>query len=115
MQTNPIFSEIKTNLNNIKKTFPTSADLVVLPELCTTGYQFKNSDEVKKYSEDFSDSYSIDFLTELAKENNCVIVAGIAEKRDNKFYNSAVVISSDGLLNTYRKINLFYRENLFFR
>ncbi|MEA1986672.1 MAG: nitrilase-related carbon-nitrogen hydrolase [Candidatus Marinimicrobia bacterium] len=114
MQTNPIFGEVKSNLQTIKKLFPSSADIVVLPELCTTGYQFKNLDEVKKYSEDFSDSYSIDFLTGLARENSCVIVAGLSEKSGGKFYNSAVVISEKGLLETYRKINLFYRENLFF-
>ena len=114
VQMNPVFGEIKTNLRNIRNFFPTSADLVVLPELCTTGYQFKNIDEVQKYSEDFSDSLSIDFLISLARKNNSIIIAGIAEKYKDKFYNSAVIISRKGLLKTYRKINLFYRENLFF-
>ncbi len=114
IQTKPIFGEIESNLQTIKELFPTSADLVVLPELCTTGYQFTNLDEVEKYSEDFSDSHSVDFLTKLARENNCVIVAGLAEKSGQKIYNSAVVISKKGLIATYRKINLFYRENLFF-
>ncbi|MEA3500244.1 MAG: nitrilase-related carbon-nitrogen hydrolase, partial [Candidatus Marinimicrobia bacterium] len=114
VQTNPIFGEIEKNLSNIKYLFPSSADLVVLPELCTTGYQFKNLDEVEKYSEDFTDSYSVDYFTKLARENSCVIVAGFAEKGGDKFYNSAAVISEKGLLGTYRKINLFYRENLFF-
>jgi len=114
VQTNPIFGEIENNLEKIKNIFPDSADLVVLPEFCTTGYQFKNLDEVEKYSEDFSDSFSVDFFTSLARENNSVIVAGLSEKSKGKFYNSAVVISPEGLLKTYRKINLFYRENLFF-
>jgi len=114
IQTKPIFGEIESNLQTIQKLFPTSADLVVLPEFCTTGYQFKNLDEVEKYSEDFSDSFSVDFFTKLARENNSVIVAGLSENSKGKFYNSAVVISPEGLLKTYRKINLFYRENLFF-
>lgn len=114
IQTNPIFGRIEKNLNNIKKLFLNSADLVVLPELCTTGYQFKNMDEIEKYSEDFTNSFSVDFLTFLAQENNTIIVAGIAEKSNGKYYNSAVVISPNGLLKTYRKINLFYRENIYF-
>ena len=40
-QFNPFFGDIEANLNRIESALTgISVDLVVLPELCTTGYQF---------------------------------------------------------------------------
>ncbi len=49
-----------------------------------------------------------------AEENYLYIVAGICERRDDKFFNSAVLISPNGNIEIYRKAHLFYEEKMWF-
>ncbi len=88
-------------------------DLIVLPELVYTGYIFLNREEAlrigrkyreKMYShiEKFSDRYS------------AVVVAGFPEATDGKVYNSAFIAYKGGVIDTYRKLHLFYREKEWF-
>ncbi|UCH37758.1 MAG: hydratase, partial [Candidatus Bathyarchaeota archaeon] len=52
--------------------------------------------------------------TKLAHERNIYLVAGIAEKEGEKLYNSAVLIGPKGVIGTYRKLHLWFEEQLFF-
>jgi len=54
------------------------------------------------------------FLMSFAEENYLYIVAGICERRDDKFFNSAVLISPNGNIEIYRKAHLFYEEKMWF-
>ncbi|WP_156379423.1 nitrilase-related carbon-nitrogen hydrolase, partial [Acidovorax sp. Root402] len=49
-----------------------------------------------------------------AKRLNVHIVAGIAERFEERLYNSAVVVGPTGLLGTYRKLHLWGDEHHFF-
>ena len=89
-------------------------DLLVLPELFNTGYLFSQKEELAQVSETIPEGETTQFLISLAKKTNSTIIAGLAEKANEKFYNSAVVINGEGLLGVYRKIHLFDREKLFF-
>jgi len=92
-----------------------SVDLLVLPELFNTGYLFSSTDELADLSEQIPDGETTQFLIKLAKDYNTIIVAGIAEKEGNNYYNSAVCVSDIGFIGKYRKIHLFDREKLWFQ
>ncbi len=91
-----------------------SADVIVLPELATTGYFFTSRDEVAEYAETTSgNTYSQ--WQKLAKDKDIIIVAGFAEKTEDKLFNSAAVIFPDAEFSSvYRKTHLFYRERFCF-
>ncbi|MBC8180468.1 acyltransferase [candidate division KSB1 bacterium] len=91
-----------------------SADLWVFPELFNTGYLFTSQDEVENLSEDIPNGVTTEFLKKLSNENNCTIVAGLAEKDKNHFYNSAVVVKEGKVIGFYRKIHLFDNEKKWF-
>jgi len=91
-----------------------SAELVVLPELANSGYNFRSKQQAFETAEDPSNSTFIDFLTGMARENNQYIVSGFNEKENGKLYNSSVLISPKGIIGKYRKIHLFMNEKDFF-
>jgi predicted amidohydrolase len=53
-------------------------------------------------------------LIEYSISNKIYLVFGIAEKEEDKIYNSALLTGPKGYIGTYRKSHLFYEENLFF-
>jgi predicted amidohydrolase len=113
VQTNPIFGEVKKNIQDALDLMETAkADLYVLPELFNTGYNFVEQSEVKALAEP-ADGLTFITLSEWAKKQVCHIVYGFAESAD-KIYNSSALVDHSGLIGVYRKVHLFYRENLFF-
>jgi predicted amidohydrolase len=107
---------VDANVETIKRLISVvEADLLVLPELATTGYTFSTGEELARISERFETSPSLDSLQKLARERACGIVVGFAEKTDEALYNSAALLRPDGSRELYRKIHLFGTENLFFK
>ena len=89
-------------------------DLVVLPELCNSGYVFANKEEVFSVAEEAGKGETYFALSEIASCNNCNIVYGYPELDGNNLYNSCMLIMPDGRFYNYRKTHLFNREKLFF-
>lgn len=89
-------------------------DLLVLPELFATGYQFTSSDEVAELSESIPDGETTAFLLGLAKKKDMYIVAGLPEIDSGNYYNSSVLVGPDGFTGIYRKTHLYYEEKLYF-
>ena len=92
-----------------------SADLFVLPELFTTGYQFVSREEAIALAENIPDGKTSQALLQLAKKINAVIVAGIAEREGDAVYNSALIVGPDGFIGRYRKAHLFDTEKEIFQ
>jgi len=92
----------------------TKADLMVLPELFNTGYNFHNRREVEKVAERIPDGYTSQKILEVSRDRNMTIVAGIAERRGTSLFNSAVV-ARRGQASTYRKVHLHFREKKYFK
>ena len=86
------------------------ADLLVLPELCASGYQFVSNDEVRDLAEPVPAGPTTKRLLELAKRRQMVIVAGLPERAGTSYYNSAVVVGPQGFIGCYRKTHLFSRK-----
>lgn len=115
LQFDPVFGEVMTNLDAVTaKLDQAEADLIVLPELFASGYQFASQEEVDRLAEPVPDGPTVHRLTELAKRRNMHIVAGLPERAGGRCYNSAVVVGPSGCLGCYRKTHLFFEETLFF-
>ncbi len=90
-----------------------SADLLVLPELFASGYQFDSRAEVEELAEpEKGPTYR--FLSELSSETGAVVVAGLPVKRDGGIANSALAVYGKTILASYDKIHLFDEERDFF-
>lgn len=106
--------QVEDNVDRALRTIQRmKADLVVLPELFNTGYNFANRREVDKVSENIPDGFTTEKLLETSRELGMIIVAGLAEKSNGNYYNSAVVVG-EKYLGKYRKIHLFSREKKLF-
>jgi predicted amidohydrolase len=114
IQTNPIFGKKEKNCQEIKKlTADLKADLIVLPELFATGYTFISKEEAVSLAETLNGKTS-HFLIKLAKNTGAVVIGGFAEKVGKKIFNSAMIVSDEGVVGIYRKIHLYYKEKLWF-
>lgn len=92
-----------------------SADLLVLPELCNSGYLFREYEEAWNSAEEIDRSAFIEFLTLKCRDLGMHIVSGFNEKDGNHLYNTAVLIGPRGFMGKYRKIHLFLNEKDYFR
>jgi predicted amidohydrolase len=78
------------------------ADLVVLPELCTTGYLFRDRAELARHAEDVPSGPTCRRLA--------AVVAGLPERAGSRVFNSSVLFTSEGDIHVYRKSHLFLDE-----
>ena len=90
------------------------ADLIVVPELFHSGYVFTSIEEVEEVSERIPEGYTTQSLIDVAGETHSFIIAGLAEKADGIFYNSAVLVGPAGFISVYRKAHLFKDEPKWF-
>lgn len=117
IQFHPRFGEIDYNRTRTLDLIHqgADADLLVLPELCTTGYLFEDKTELERLAEFIPEGKSTKAWIKIAKVTNTYLVAGICEKtKEGEFYNSSVLIGPEGYIDTYRKIHLFNTEKDFF-
>ena len=115
LQFEPRFLDKEYNLYKIKQLlYKLKTDLVVLPELCNSGYVFATQEEVFSVAEEAGKGETYFVLSEIANGNNCNIVYGYPELDGNNLYNSCMLIMPDGRFYNYRKTHLFNREKLFF-
>lgn len=118
VQFEPIFGDKDRNLETILKMLERGvkkgAELLVLPELCNTGYVFGSQEELKELSEDVPNGRTAETLIRFAEDSKLYIVAGLCEKADGTYYNSAILIGPEGFIAKYRKAHLYNEENLWF-
>lgn len=114
-QFNPLFGKKEENLKKVLSAVrDADLELLVLPEFFATGYQFTSADEVAGLSEPVTGGYITGALKDLSHEKGIYIAAGLAEKDNDKFYNSAVLTGPEGFMDVYRKTHLYFEEKLYF-
>ncbi|PYZ91758.1 carbon-nitrogen hydrolase [Salipaludibacillus keqinensis] len=108
------FGDPKTNYSNVERFFREAAgqgetDVVVLPELWTTGYDLTSLDQIA----DVEASESIAFISKLAMKYKVNVVAGsVAKKSEAGLTNTMLVINRQGqLVKEYSKAHLFRLMN----
>jgi 5-aminopentanamidase len=98
----------------VREAVAADARLVVLPELCTSGYVFESSEEARACAEP-AEGPSLAAWSEEAARGDAVVAGGFCELgEDGLLYNSAAVVDGAGAVAVYRKIHLWDREQLFF-
>jgi len=115
IQFTPKLGNKNRNIEKINKfVSKTDASLLVLPEMCTTGYMFKNKSELLKFAEEIPNGSTVKKLIKIAKKNNCCLVFGMPEISKKKIFNTAVVVGPKGFITKYQKTHLFLKEKLLF-
>ncbi|MDA8077693.1 MAG: acyltransferase [Nitrospiraceae bacterium] len=111
----PAFGDIHRNVDRALAALASaSAELIVLPELFSTGYQFTSADEVRELAEEVPSGFTTQRLADFSRERSIFIVAGIAERDGDRIFNSAVLTGPKGFIGVYRKTHLFHEEKLWF-
>jgi predicted amidohydrolase len=91
------------------------AELVVLPELCDSGYVFGSAAEARGLATDAASSPTLRQWQELAAAHRTVIVGGFCELGGGgAVHNSAALVDASGIRAVYRKAHLWDREKLVF-
>lgn len=115
LQFSPAYLQVEENLTTVEGHLPSlDVDLLVLPELFTSGYFFQSRKDLARVAEPIPEGQSTDALRRWAGSLDATIVAGLAEREGERFYNSAVVVRPTGVVQTYRKVHLFYEETTLF-
>ena len=108
-QIEPRLMKIDENLNKIlaaaKEAANKSADLVVFPECCLTGYIFASRQEAMPFAESIPGPSS-QRVGSLCQELNLYIVFGLLERDNGKLFNAAVLTGPQGVIWRYRKNHL---------
>ncbi len=90
--------------------------IIAFHECCITGYSFArhlSKNELLDAAELIPGGKSIEVLTQIAKTNNIIILAGLFEKDTNEnIYNTYVCVSPNGLVAKYRKLHPFINSHL---
>jgi len=99
-----------------KKAAQEGSNVIAFHECSTTGYTFARSlskEQMLSLAEFTPDGESILKLTEIAKQNDIVILAGLFEKdKDDNLFKAYVCVDKNGLVAKYRKLHPFINPYL---
>ena len=128
IQYNPVIGQVEANVKKVWKLLHMSRrdefDLVMLPELAMTGYNFSSPRHVEPYLESIEEGgTSIDLAREISRKYKCFTVMGYPERAKNPLlgvaspkptiYNSAVLVGPHGeVLQNYRKTFLYETDEV---
>ena len=117
MQFAPVLGNVQATMSRIDQlsTLCAEADLVVLPELCNSGYNFESPEQAWATSEEIGQGIFVQYLESLCQQHSCHIVSGLNERDGDHLYNSAVLVGPQGYAGRYRKLHLFMNEKDFFQ
>lgn len=116
VQLSPVVGDLTGNLARataaIEAALAGGAEVVVLPELTTSGYVFESEAEARGLAIDAEDPLLARWAALLG---GAVLVVGFAELgRDGLLYNSAAVLDASGTRAVYRKAHLWDLEKRVF-
>lgn len=110
VQFQPAFKDVATNLAFILDTIArTTADVIIFPELCTTGYLFFTRDEAHAFCEP-ADGPTCSAIHDASERAGRIVVFGFAERDGAHQYNSSMLCIPGQHPLVYRKTHLFARE-----
>lgn len=81
---------------------PKNTDLVVLPEMFTTGFTMKPENVAEKM-----DGISVSWMVKMAIENQFAITGSLVISHENKYFNRLVFVHPSGKIETYDKRHSF--------
>jgi len=94
-----------------KKAASEGSNVIAFHECSITGYTFArhlSKEQMLALAEIIPEGKSISKLTEIARKNNIVILAGLFEKdKDDNLFKAYVCVGRNGLIAKYRKLHPF--------
>lgn len=118
VQFEPVVGDCTANLAAIdrlvRKAVLGGAQIIVLPELADSGYNFNDANELADLAGEVPSGSNAQTICRLAEDLSVYIVTGIAECDDSRFYNSAMICGPKGYIGKYRKLHLWNNENHYF-
>ncbi|KAI2606536.1 carbon-nitrogen hydrolase [Hypoxylon sp. NC1633] len=123
LQFAPQVGDVDNNLNRadaiLNKANPENLDLLVLPELAFTGYNFRSLRDISPFLEPTGAGITSVWARTTALKHNTIVIVGYPEKVDvsrrwptsPEYYNSAIIVNQDGdTIGNYRKTHLYYTD-----
>jgi omega-amidase len=99
------WEDSKANLDMFEKKISRveeGADLIVLPEMFTTGFTMNTGAVAEKMQ-----GKTVAWMKKIAKEKNCVMTGSVIIEEGGKYFNRLVWMRPDGSFETYDKRHLF--------
>jgi 5-aminopentanamidase len=114
----PVLGDLAANreisVAAIREALDAGGEIVVLPELITSGYMFASAEETAAVAIERDDPILRAWAAEAAR-GGAVVIGGFAERgADGVVYNSAAVIDGGEMIGVYRKCHLWDQEKLWF-
>ena len=115
-QSFPLLADMKANIESIHGILDSvQSDIIVFPELATSGYFFTDKNDLLPLSLEWNASKILQQFQERAIVERRVIILGFPEFSEGKLYNSAGIFMPDAQSSkVYRKTHLFYKEHTVF-
>lgn len=111
--TDPQASAIRAR-EAISNAIDKQAQIVVLPELCTSGYVFHDAAELRAAAITAGGAQLQTWADEAAR-NGALVIGGFCELApDGRIFNSSALVDSTGVLAVYRKLHLWDQEQRWF-
>lgn len=112
MQFAPALGDVATTMRRLDRLveLAAGADVLVLPELCNSGYNFPSADLAWATAEPVGDSAFLRYLAGLCRRYGFHVVSGFNERDGDRLYNAAVLVGPEGYVGRYRKLHLFLNE-----
>ncbi|KAF5706608.1 amino-terminal amidase [Fusarium globosum] len=123
LQFAPQVGDVDNNLNRadsvLSRANPDDLDLLVLPELAFSGYNFKSLQDIAPFLEPSGSGITSLWARTIALKYNCTVTVGYPEKVDvtpkwptgPEYYNSVIVVNGDGeTIANYRKSFLYHTD-----
>jgi len=107
-------ANIAKSLELIGRAADAGAQIIVLPELCSTGYVLNSRAEAYALAEEVPAGEASQAWMRIARERGLIIAAGVAEREGDLLYNTSVLVGPEGIIGRYRKQCLWDEEKFFF-
>ncbi len=108
VQMAPATGDVTGNLDRIAELAArreaAESDLLIFPELAVSG-PIKDAAAAERVAEPVPGP-ATERLREIAAERGALVVAGLAEQDGDRLFNSAVLVSPEGVVGIYRKLHL---------
>lgn len=92
----------RLNFSNKIKSISESVDLIVLPEMFTTGFTMNASEHAETMQ-----GKTLKWMTSIAKKSDSAIMGSIIINEDNYYYNRLFFVQPNGSVSTYDKRHTF--------
>ena len=101
-----VWEDKQANLVYLTQTLnalPDEVNLVVLPEMFTTGFTMNP----ERTAEDFADSATLAWMQNIAEKNNFAVTGSFIVQENNQYFNRMLFVCPDKSFVTYDKRHLF--------